>query len=92
MPSSKFHRRCGKNSTKVLLRQGRRWLCSPVFFVSKNQPAGFLEAEKLAKGGRFFSKKKKHFLGTQPQDGISTDLNIGETRVWRLDSGPNLQP
>ena len=20
------------------------------------------------------------------------DLNIGETRVWRLDSGPNLQP
>ena len=21
-----------------------------------------------------------------------TDLNIGESRVWRLDSGPNLQP
>ena len=23
---------------------------------------------------------------------LPTDLNIGETRVWRLDSGPNLQP
>ena len=25
-------------------------------------------------------------------DGTELDLNIGETRVWRLDSGPNLQP
>ena len=25
-------------------------------------------------------------------DGTKLDLNIGETRVWRLDSGPNLQP
>ena len=25
-------------------------------------------------------------------DGTDWDLNIGETRVWRLDSGPNLQP
>ena len=26
------------------------------------------------------------------RDGTTPDLNIGETRVWRLDSGPNLQP
>ena len=25
-------------------------------------------------------------------DDIKLDVNIGETRVWRLDSGPNLQP
>ena len=25
-------------------------------------------------------------------NGTKKDLNIGETRVWRLDSGPNLQP
>ena len=23
---------------------------------------------------------------------VPMDLNVGETRVWRLDSGPNLQP
>ena len=41
-----------------------------------------------------------YFIGSQgcrfvPQKQAATDgrdLNIGETRVWRLDSGRNLQP
>ena len=34
------------------------------------------------------------FLETKPppDDIKQLDLNIDETRVWRLDSGPNLQP
>ena len=33
-----------------------------------------------------------HFRKQAATDGTKLDLNIGETRVWRLDSGPNLQP
>ena len=33
-----------------------------------------------------------HFRKQSVTDGTKPDLNIGETRVWRLDSGPNLQP
>ena len=33
-----------------------------------------------------------HFPKQSATDGTKLDLNIGETRVWRLDSGPNLQP
>ena len=37
--------------------------------------------------------RKTFFLETsKATDGTKPDLNIGETRVWRLDSGPNLQP
>ena len=32
----------------------------------------------------------QHFRKRAATDG--RDLNVGETRVWRLDSGPNLQP
>ena len=32
-----------------------------------------------------------HFRKQAATDGTKLDLNIGETRVWRLDSGPNLQ-
>ena len=34
----------------------------------------------------------KHLRKLSATDGVSMDLNIGETRLWRLDSGPNLQP
>ena len=33
-----------------------------------------------------------HFRKRSATDGTKLDLNIGESRVWRLDSGPNLQP
>ena len=32
-----------------------------------------------------------HFRKQAATDGTKLDLNIGETRVWRLDSGPNPQ-
>ena len=32
-----------------------------------------------------------HFRTHSATDGIKLDLNIGQTRVWRLDSGSNLQ-
>ena len=35
---------------------------------------------------------EKHFRKQAATDGTKPDINIGETRVWRLDSGPNLQP
>ena len=35
---------------------------------------------------------KNIFRKQSATDGTKPDLNIGETRVWRLDSGPNLQP
>ena len=35
---------------------------------------------------------KNIFRKQSATDGFSGYLNIGETRVWRLDSGPNLQP
>ena len=31
-----------------------------------------------------------HFRKQSATDGTKPDLNIGETKVWRLDSGPNL--
>ena len=34
----------------------------------------------------------KNIFGNYPPQMVPTNLNIGETRVWRLDSGPNLQP
>ena len=34
----------------------------------------------------------KHLRKQSATDGTKKDLNIAETRVWRLDSGPNLQP
>ena len=34
----------------------------------------------------------RHFRKQSATDGTKPDLNIGETRVWPLDSGPNLQP
>ena len=33
-----------------------------------------------------------YIFGNKATDGTKLDLNIGDTRVWRLDSGPNLQP
>ena len=33
-----------------------------------------------------------YFRKQSATDGTKKDLNIRETRVWRLDSGPNLQP
>ena len=41
-------------------------------------------------GCRFGSEK--HFRKLSATDGTKKDLNIGETRVWRIDSGPNPQP
>ena len=37
---------------------------------------------------------QRHIFRNNPPQMVRTDwdLNIGETRVWRLDSGPNLQP
>ena len=34
----------------------------------------------------------QNIFGNKPPQMVPMDLNIGETRVWRLDSGPNLQP
>ena len=63
----------------------------PGFFVSKTMGFLILEAEKLARWKIFFPQNI--FGNTPPQMvRVPTDLNIGETRVWRLDSGPNLQP
>ena len=33
-----------------------------------------------------------YIFRNEPPQMVPADLNIGETRVWRLDSGPNLQP
>ena len=33
-----------------------------------------------------------YIFGNYPPQMVHKDLDIGETRVWRLDSGPNLQP
>ena len=33
-----------------------------------------------------------HFRKQSATDGTKPDLNMGETSVWRHDSGPNLQP
>ena len=33
-----------------------------------------------------------YIFGNKATDGTKLDLNIGDSRVWRLDSGPNLQP
>ena len=33
-----------------------------------------------------------YMFGNNPPQMVPMDLNIGETRVWWLDSGPNLQP
>ena len=33
-----------------------------------------------------------HFRKQSATDGTKLDLKIGETRVWRIDSGSNLQP
>ena len=34
----------------------------------------------------------KNIFGNKPPQMVPMHLNIGETRAWRLDSGPNLQP
>ena len=33
-----------------------------------------------------------YIFGNNPPQMVRVDINIGETRVWRLDSRPNLQP
>ena len=50
----------------------------------------FINGGDPNRGCRFIPEK--HVRKQSATDGFSGDLNIGETRVWRLDSGPNLQP
>ena len=45
-------------------------------------------------GDKVADLSPKNIFGNKQSatDGTTMDLNIGETRVWRLDSRPNLQP